>query len=930
MDIRRRSIVLIPLVRRVTIIPHRMTLPPSDAAGTLLGTRYRLDSLLGVGGMGQVHLAHDTVLERKVAIKMLPADVAEQATARERFRREALAVAALDHPFICKIHEVGEDAGRIFIVMEYVEGRTLDRVTRDGRLSPRQLIDCAHEIAQALDEAHRRGVVHRDLKPSNIMLTVHGHVKVLDFGLAKTGATGAAATPSALGASAAGTTNATGATSAGPDLAATALTDPGTRLGTPAYMSPEQVLGSPLDPRSDIFSLGTVLHEMTGCGHPFLKATAAETMASILRDPPAATTGDLDVVPGFGVVVHRMLAKACAERFQSMGELKAELDLLRDGSGSGTPASGSAAVRAEPAERTPFVARDAELTELTRALDRMLLGHGGIVLLGGEPGVGKTRLAREAQRLARARGCLVLTGQCYEHEGAPPFGPFAESIEQSLRMVPQAVRAVLGDLAPEVAMLAPVLRRVFPDIPPPPVVPADQQRRVMFDAYTEYVRRATQKSAVVLLLDDLHWADESSLQLLLHLAPHLAALRVLAIGTYRDVELDTERPFARTLETLLRQRLATRITVKRLGASGVERMLATMSGAPPPSSLVRVVHEETDGNPFFVEEVFQHLAEEGRLFDEHGHWKADLRPDDIDVPEGVRLVISRRLERLGEDARRILTAAAVIGRSFSLDLLQAIVDASDDAVLDLVEQAERAHLLQAERGRDARYSFVHELIRSTLVSAMSLPRRQRLHAKIADALERLRSVTRDTHISMLAHHLYQAGAAVDAERTIGVLLTAMERSQAAGAFEETLVQVEQLLSLELAAGSAELATVEETRAQALMGLRRLEEALQPASRAFEIWVARRHDAGIHRTAVSLANAAGWSQSLAPGVRVLERALAALSPNALRERAALQTRYGTWIVNSGRLDEAVAAGEAGCRTAEALNDRLLLGDVYAMH
>ena len=745
---------------------------------SLLANRYRIERLVGEGGMGKVYLAHDTVLERKVAIKMLPENVQHQPHARERLRREALAAAALDHPFICKIHEVGEDEGRSFIVMEFIEGRTLNRVARDGGLSPRQLLDCANEIVQALEEAHRRGIVHRDLKPSNLMLTVHGHVKVLDFGLAKQ----------------------VDAPQPGDDaVTQKALTEPGMTVGTTAYMSPEQVLGSPLDARSDVFSLGTVLHEMASGRHPFQKATALDTMAAILRDPPASTVGDLDIVPGFGHVVHRMLAKACSERYQTMGELRAALETLRDTSGGQTPWSGTTVTRVEPQERTALVARDAELADLTAQLDRMLLGNGGFVLLSGEPGVGKTRLAREVQRLARARGCLTLTGQCYEQEGAPPFGPFAETVEQALRLVPQAVRAALGDLAPEVATMAPVLRRVFPDIPDAPAVPSDQRRRLLFNAYLEYVRRGTEKSAVVLLLDDLQWADEASLELLLHIAPHLPAMRLFVIGTYRDVELDTHHPFTRTLETLLRQRLATRVTVKRLSEQAVEQMLATMSGSSPPSSLVRVVHGETDGNPFFVEEVYQHLAEEGTIFDEAGRWRTDLKAGRLDVPEGVRLVISRRLERLGDDARRILTAAAVIGRSFPLDLLQAVTDAPEDAVLDLFDDAEKAQLLRAEHGRVARYTFVHELIRGTLVSAMALPRRQRLHAKVADAIERLRAPALDAHLSMLAHHLYQAGAAVDAERTSRVLLKAMARAQASGAFEEVLVLGEQLRTLDLPA-----------------------------------------------------------------------------------------------------------------------------------
>src|SRR5262249_44506479 len=273
-------------------------------------------------------------------------------------------------------------------------------------------------------------------------------------------------------------------------------------------------------------------------------------------------------------------------------------------------------------------------------------------------------------------------------------------------------------------------------------------RRILFNAYLEYSQRVAQKSAMVVLLDDLHWADEPSLQLLLQLAPHLPSMRLLLIGTYRDVELDTERPFARTLEQLLRQRQATRINVKQLSEAAVERLLTTMSGAPAPASLVKVVYEETDGNPFFVEEVFQHLVEEGKLFDSEGRWKPDVRVGEIDVPEGVRLVVSRRLQRLGETARKVLAAAAVGGRSFPLDLLLAVAGESEDAVLDVVEQTERAKLIVAERGRQPRYMFAHELIRSTLISAMALPRRQRLHLRVADAIEQLRGSSLDAHISM--------------------------------------------------------------------------------------------------------------------------------------------------------------------------------------
>ena len=874
----------------------------------VLGGRYRILSRLGGGGMGEVFLAEDTRLERRVAVKLLPASTEADVVARERLRREALAAAALDHPFICKVYESGDADGRVFIVMEYVEGETLHAASRRAALPVRQVIDIAYQLAQALDAAHRRGLVHRDLKPANVMVTPQGHVKIMDFGLAKL----------VVGPS--------GSDAANTPATAAVLTQAGTRVGTPGYMSPEQVLGGPLDPRSDIFSLGVILHELATGRHPFLRDDPAETMAAILRDPPSPGARDADEVAGFSAVIHRMLAKACAGRHQNTGELLVDVAALRERawSSSSRPV---ATTPAEPTERTPFVGRDAEAAELTRLLDRMLTGQGGLVLVGGEPGVGKTRLARELMATARERGCLCLTGHCYEMEGAPPFVPFVEMTEQAVRLLPLAVRAALGDLAPEIAAIVPSLRRTYSDIPPLLEVPADQQRRLIFSAFLEYVQRATRKSPGVILLDDLHWADEPTLQLLQHLAPHVASMRALIVGTYRDVELDVKRPLAKTLESLLRQRLATRIALRRLSASGVHDLLTKMGGSPPPSGLTKAVFRETEGNPFFVEEVYQHLSEEGKLFDASGAWKADLRVDTVEVPEGVRLVIGRRLDRLGDQARKILTAGAVIGRTFPLDLLQAVVELSEDDVLDAIEEAERAQLVAADASqRTARYGFVHELIRTTLVNGLSLPRRQRLHLKAADALERLRAASLESHASVLAHHLYQAGAAAETGRTAKFLLLAGRRALAAGAFEETLELFDNLIGLDLPEDDPLLGEAWEHRGDALTGLQRHDAAAAAFDRALTIYIAARDDAGIERAARSGANCHGWRGRTVEAVVPLTRGVGALAKDALRERAVLLAWLAVMRITPAHLDDGWQLADEATAIAERLADPAVLGRV----
>jgi len=263
---------------------------------------------------------------------------------------------------------------------------------------------------------------------------------------------------------------------------------------------------------------------------------------------------------------------------------------------------------------------------------------------------------------------------------------------------PDALRGMLGDSASEISRILPELRQRFPDIRAPQELPPEQQRRYLFNAVLDFLRRASAARPMVILSDDLHWADESSLLLLEHLATHLSHLSVLMLGTYRDVELDVRKPFEKSLARLVRQSLARRLPLKRLAATDLAALFTELGGADPPAELVRAVFAETDGNPFFATEVFQHLAEEGRLFDATGAWRRDLAIDQLDVPEGVRLVIGRRLDRLTSGTPKVLTTAAVIGLRFDLAVLQAAVGGDEEAVLDAIDEATAANLPTGREG----------------------------------------------------------------------------------------------------------------------------------------------------------------------------------------------------------------------------------------
>jgi len=450
------------------------------------------------------------------------------------------------------------------------------------------------------------------------------------------------------------------------------------------------------------------------------------------------------------------------------------------------------------AHRSTFVGREAERGLLRGFLDQALQGEGRVVMISGAPGVGKTSLADEVGAEAAQRGFLALAGSCYDRDDSAPFIPFVEILEAALAQArsPQAFRQALGNDAPEIARLMPQLRRLFPDLPPPLETPPEQSRRLLFDAIVQVLTRTAGDRPVLLVLEDLHWADEGTLSLLGHLARLVAKIRVIIVGTYRDLELDAGGPLAATLDDLMRLHLLRRITLGGLSQPAVAEMIAALCDRDPPSAVVDFIYLGTEGNPFFVEELFQHLVERGRLMDSKGEFRRDLSLAEADVPQSLRLVIGRRLARLGEETRKVLATAAVLGRSFPLELLEAATRVDTDLLLDRIEEAEKAGLLSSTlQGREARFQFSHELIRQAVVGEISAARRQRLHLQVADAIERVYANALEDQANELAHHLWQAGKAADLAKTVRYLELAARRALAQSAYEAALRDVANALEL---------------------------------------------------------------------------------------------------------------------------------------
>ena len=743
---------------------------PNPAAALIPGSRlgrYRIDEFLGAGGMGSVFRAHDTTLERPLAIKVLNADVSD-VFAKERLLREARSASALNHPNICTVYEVGEEAGRAFIAMEYVDGPTLSAQLALGPMALDDVMQHGIEIADALSHAHGRKIVHRDLKAGNAILSSTGRLKLVDFGLARRLAP--------LVADAANTPT---------------LTSSGTVAGTPYAMAPEQVRGEPADERSDVWSLGVLLFEMLTGARPFANPVLAELFTAILRDPyrPLLHSG---VSAPLRTVIDTCLAKEAKGRYQRADDVLLALrEIAQQSASSPSRSAASKLVDAAPAgsplPRPPlleratgefvFVGRERERSQLAEGWARAKHGRRQLLLLGGEAGIGKTRLSLEFVRDCADENATVLVGRCDE-EALVPYQPFVEALSWYARVCPeQDLHAALaaaggaGELGPFVGDF---LVRV-PHLPPPTPMNAQGQRYRLFETVTALLAAASKVFPVVLLLDDLHWADKPTLSLLRHIVRASDPAALCIVGTYRESELGAAHPLTELLADLRRERDVIRLSLTGLERSDVATLVETRASADVSSMLTGQLTDSTGGNPFFVGEMLRHLGETG-----------ELTGTTLGLPEGVREVIGRRVSRLSDGCTRAITLASVLGREFDLDVLEALGDLSEDELLDAVDEARRAQLVDEAPGRPGRYSFHHALIRDTLYGGLAASRRQRLHRRAGEALERLTAGRPAPPLADLAYHFFHAAQSAVTDKAADYATRAGDRMAEALAHEEAM------------------------------------------------------------------------------------------------------------------------------------------------
>lgn len=728
------------------ILPDELRVS-GPALGTVLRARYRLDSELGRGGMGTVYRATDLELEREVAVKVLSAR-SQTSQARERLIREARAAAALNHPHIVTVHDVGEENGLPFLVMELVPGPRLSQA-RPADLA--RVVEIASQICAALEHAHANKIVHRDLKPDNVLLsgsTASTTVKLADLGLALP----------AYGAR---------------------ISRAGVIVGTAAYMAPEQALGQPVDGRSDLYALGVLLYELTTGRLPFtgddpLTIVSQHVHAHVV--PPRVLRSEIP--RALEAIILRLLAKDPAQRFATATETRAAL--LESLTNNGDTPSGetpAAVAILDALSRGRLVGRSNELNEARELWQRAREGRGHAMLLSGEPGAGKTRLAREITIQATIEGALVLSGGCYEYEATTPYIPFVEAFRRWTREEKDddKLRDLLGDAAPQIAKLAPELSARLGPFPERDQLPPHEERLLFFDAVAKVFAGIAKRKSLLFYADDLHWADHGTLWLLGHLLRQIRTERVLIVGAYRETELDRTHPLAKALVDWNRERLITRIVLRRFNENETGDQLGALLGEQVSGEFALAVHRETEGNPFFIEEVLKALVERGSVRRESGRWRR-VEMDQLEIPQSVKEAIGHRLNRVSPDTNEILRVCAILGKVFTFEELTAAAERSEDALLDALDEGTGAQLITAVSSES--FTFTHDKIREVLYEELNPIRRRRLHRHVAEGLERHYQGVCCT-VEKLAHHYIQAGdherglkyakqAAAEAERVFAV------------------------------------------------------------------------------------------------------------------------------------------------------------------
>jgi diguanylate cyclase (GGDEF)-like protein len=812
-------------------------------------------ALSGVDVVEELGRGAETVVYRvrrqgvDYALKLLTSPDVDTERALAAVRREAALLASVGHPLLPRIYEVGwVDAGP-YLILELIEGGSLSQALRDGRLDEARALRVAIDLVGPLAAAHRAGLVHRDVKPDNIMLGPDGTARLIDFGLAARGG-------------------------ADDDAAA----------GTLVYCAPEQagMLKRPVDGRSDLYALGVVLYECLTGAPPYRSDDAGELIRLHATAPiPDVRAARPDVSPTFAAVIAKLLAKDPDDRYPSGHCLLADLKRLHAGPGVTFPLGTVDARVAEGHDR--LVGRTTELERLTARWRSARARRGGVVLVQGPPGVGKSRLVSELSDAVRAGGHLVLRGKCVPDDPVP-LAPLRAAVEQHLRAIDQLpaaerdaaldrIRGMVGPGGGLLRTLSPVLAAL---VSAPELSDNNHHEQFMNAAAAFLVDLAEAAGGAVLHLDDVQWLDGTTRRVLQQLATRLPDAPFLVVAAARD-DADS-RPALETFRAEMAEALDTQLCLDALDNQAVSDLMTAHLGAVrvSPEVTAQLVARVGD-NPFTVVEYVRAIIDTGLLTPSWRGWQLDLAAlDRLELSGDALELVLRRTEGLGPESRRLLAVGAAMGTRFRADLVARVCDVDAERALDVLAEAEGRRLLTAA---DGGYAFLHDRIREAMLAEVDAEDRRRLHQRIAEVLD-AEGVDDPEHVYAMARHYARGECDRTPERVYATGVAAGRLALADHAPAEAVDFLESAASVAAAAGITPDAGFHRSLGVACSRTGRFDEALSHLDQALRDEPDPLRRAGI-LAQVALVHNSAWSPDRA--LEAVRRGLAELGKPLPRGR-----------------------------------------------
>lgn len=705
------------------------------------GGRYTVLKKLGEGGKGIVYRCMDSSLDRMVALKLIKTTLDEETGAR--FQREAKTTAKLSHPNIVSIYDMGTQDGHPFLVIEYIEGKSLEDIIRDqGALSPSEILRISKDIASALEYAHKAGVLHRDVKPDNIMISKSGMPKLMDFGLARS-------------------------------LDSPKLTHAGAIVGTPAYVSPESALGRKNDGRSDLYSLGCVMYCMATGHPPFVSDDNLKLIYSHINDiPKPISQNRKDFPQSLETVIMKLMSKDPNKRPSSASELlnilsnldygTEELEGLEKEKSTVTPDPVGPVRSISGRNLRPLVGREDQIRTIRSQIDAIISGSGSVVLIVGKRGTGKSRLIEEASAYSSMRSITVIGVKCNETKSLVPGQALTDLFKEYFTDKPmQLVYKICGDYADELAKLLPELAPKLGKVPDIAGLSPEQQTNRFYEGVSTFLENMSTEEPILVSVDDAQYLDRISLNFLRYYNEFVSGSRICIMASSTPFEENSE--MLKTVSEAVRSHTLEMMEIDNLNREQTAQMIANFLGenvSTITADFLNLIYGKTSGNPLFLEETLKYLIDRKQIYQkEDGSWNRESLSD-LKLPSSVRNIIRERLSSLDEKSLNVLRIASVVGNEFDYDVLREMTGGEDEeAFLDLVEDLIKNKFLNEKRSGpgQVRLVFTDSQTKDILYDDISMIRRGRYHQKAGMIIEKVsanRPMDRYT-ISSLSRHFME-------------------------------------------------------------------------------------------------------------------------------------------------------------------------------